>query len=61
MQPAGDAGGDALAMGVQGPGYMVPGRPPATARALTTAHTHTAAAPQPGTGNAISRVAGLVA
>ena len=61
VKPARDACGDALAIGVQSPGHMVPGRPPATARALPTSHACTAAAPQPRAVNAICCVAGLTA
>ncbi len=61
VQPAGNASGDALAVGVQGPGHMVPGLPPPTGCAVPTAHADTAAAAQPRTGDALCSVAGLAA
>ena len=61
VQPAGNASGDALAVGVQGPGHMVPGLPPPTGGAVATAHAHTAAAAQPRTADALCSVTGLAA
>lgn len=61
VQPAGDASGDALAIGMQGPGNMVPGLAPPTGCAVAAAHASTAAAAQPGAADALSSVAGLAA
>ena len=61
VQPAGNASGDALAIGMQGPGHMVPGLAPPTGGAVPTAHAHTAAAAQSGTADTLCSVAGLAA